>query len=90
MLLTSSDNAEKINRNPLKNFETKKGRGICSHDPKSIKKDRGLRFTHGLFKVLCCSNLAFYPQAHLSMMTCHHQPLVFELAKFDIWFRFIV
>jgi hypothetical protein len=44
-----------------------------------IKKDRGFWFTHGLFKALCCSSLAFYPQAHLSMMTCHHQPLVFEL-----------
>jgi len=33
--------------------------------------------------------LAFYPQAHPSMMTCHHQPLVFELEKLDIRFRII-
>jgi hypothetical protein len=56
---------------------------------KNIKKDRGFWFAHGLFKALCCSSLAFYPQVHLSMMTCHHQRLVFELEKFDIWFRFI-
>jgi hypothetical protein len=51
---------------------------------KSIKKDRGLWFAHGPFKALCCSSSVFYPQAHLSMMTCHHQPLVFELEKYEI------
>jgi hypothetical protein len=76
--------------NGLTGQPNEKGRGICSHDPNNNKKDRGLRFAHGLFKALYLSDLVFYSQAHLSMMTCHHQPLAFELEKSEIEFRIIL